>query len=415
MKFTEQIKSFFRNSKATKNVTVTDQELARWLGIHTEGRESLQEATYFACLKLLSETMGKIPYQLYQRTSEGVIRNYNDEVIRKLEVRPNPYMTPALFKSTIEVNRLHHGNGYVLQEINRRGRIENLWILPSENVKVLIDDAGILGRRNAIHYEYVDPQSGQLTAFPSDVILHFKNSHTLDGLIGMPVRDQLGALLDSGLESQRFMNSMFTNGLTAKATLQYTGDLNEESKRKLIEGLKRFANSRDNVGSIIPIPIGMELKPLNIKMTDAQFLELRKHTALQIASIFGVKPNHINDYQNSNYSNSEAQNLSFYTDALLYIVTQYEQEFTHKLLLDSQIDDGFYLELDCSVILRADTETQGKVLTGYVQNGIMTPNEARDKLKLPRIEHGNQAVMNGNYIPLSMVGTQYNTEHTPEE
>ena len=36
-----------------------------------------------------------------------------------------------------------------------------------------------------------------------------------------------------------------------------------------------------------------------------------------------------------------------------------------------------------------------------------TPNEARELLQLPAKEGGDQLVMNGNYIPITMVGEQY--------
>ena len=70
----------------------------------------------------------------------------------------------------------------------------------------------------------------------------------------------------------------------------------------------------------MPVPLGMKLTPLDIKLTDAQFFELRKHTALQIAGAFGVKPNQINDYSKSSYSNSEMQQLSFLTETMLFIL-----------------------------------------------------------------------------------------------
>ena len=62
----------------------------------------------------------------------------------------------------------------------------------------------------------------------------------------------------------------------------------------------------------------MKLTPLDIKLTDSQFFELKKYTALQIAAAFGVKPNQINNYDKSSYSNSEMQQLSFYVDTELF-------------------------------------------------------------------------------------------------
>lgn len=61
----------------------------------------------------------------------------------------------------------------------------------------------------------------------------------------------------------------------------------------------------------------MKLTPLDIKLSDSQFIELKEYSALQIAAAFGIKPNQINDYTKSSYSNSEMQQLSFLTDTML--------------------------------------------------------------------------------------------------
>ena len=56
-----------------------------------------------------------------------------------------------------------------------------------------------------------------------------------------------------------------------------------------------------------------------------KYLVSKKYNALQIAGAFGVKPNQINDYSKSSYSNSEMQQLSFYVDTELFIIKQYEE------------------------------------------------------------------------------------------
>ena len=68
-----------------------------------------------------------------------------------------------------------------------------------------------------------------------------------------------------------------------------------------------------NAGKVVAIPVGFTLQPLTYKLTDAQYYEMRKYTALQIAAAFGVKPNQINDYEKSSYANSETQQLAFFS------------------------------------------------------------------------------------------------------
>jgi HK97 family phage portal protein len=151
----------------------------------------------------------------------------------------------------------------------------------------------------------------------------------------------------------------------------------------------------------------MKLVPLDIKLTDSQFFELKKYTALQIAAAFGIKPNQINDYEKSSYASAEAQNLAFYVDTLLYILKQYEEEITYKILSNELIQQGYFFKFNVNVILRADIKTQMEALSKGVNNGIYTANEARSYLDLPAEEGGDVLMVNGNYIPITMIGQQY--------
>ncbi|MGI4199099.1 phage portal protein, partial [Klebsiella pneumoniae] len=151
----------------------------------------------------------------------------------------------------------------------------------------------------------------------------------------------------------------------------------------------------------------------DIKLTDSQFFELKKFSALQIAAAFGIKPNQINDYEKSSYASAEAQNLAFYVDTLLYVLKQYEEELTYKILSDKLIQDGYYFKFNVNVILRADMKTQMDSLATGVNNGIYTINNAREFLDLPMVDGGDFNIVNGNYIKLTDVGTQYGIEKEP--
>ena len=152
----------------------------------------------------------------------------------------------------------------------------------------------------------------------------------------------------------------------------------------------------------------MNLQPLNQSFTDAQFYELKKYSALQIAAAFGIKPNQINDYDHASYSNSEQQQLSFLVDTMQYRLKMYEEEINAKLLLPEQMKNGFYYKFNEKAILRTDSKTQMETLCNAVQNAIYKPNEARSYLDLDDADGGDILMCNGNYIPLTQVGSQYN-------
>lgn len=369
--------------------------------------DNLSEVTYYTCLKMLSESLGKISLDLLQDTNKGTQKIYDHDVYKLLKHRPNPYMTPSIFRAQIEFNRNHYGNAFVW--LNYQGaKLKNMWVLDNNAVRVLIDDVNLFGTENKLFYEYHNPKTGKRYLFSEREILHLKTSTTTsDGFLGMAVQDILASTMEGNKHSQAFLNNLNKKGMTAKAVLEYTGDLDKEKRKVLKESMEELATGAENAGGMIPIPLGMKLTPLDLKLTDSQYFELRKYSALQIAAAFGIKPNHINNYEKSSYANSEMQNLSFYVDTLLFILKQYEEEMNWKLLTQKERDDGYHFKFNVNSILRADIKTQAECLAKFVNNGIKTPNECREQLDIMTREDGDKLMVNGNYIPIEQVGRQY--------
>lgn len=407
-----------------ETASINDESFLEWLGIkrNNDDKKPTSDVTYFTCLKMMSETVAKMPWKAYKKTKQGVQEiEDSDEITRLLKERPNPYTTPTAFWNAVEMNRNHYGNAYVYiqRELKRKkygGEYKTiaLWVMESDRVTILVDDEGYFGNKGKIWYAYGDKYSGEQYVFAHEDVMHFKTSHSLDGITGLPVQTILKNTVEGVLESQRFLNSLYKNGLTAKATLEYTGELNEEAVEKLRRVFERYGNGSQNTGKMLPVPLGMKLTPLDVKLTDAQFIELKKYSALQIAAAFGIKPNQINDYEKSSYSNSEMQQLSFYVDTTLFVLKQYEEEVNYKLLSPKQKEEGRYYKLNEKALLRTDSKTQMDILATAIKNGIETINEARKKLDLAYKEGGDELIVNGTYLPITEVGAAYNTQSKKE-
>lgn len=415
MKLKERVKTAFNVLVNKSNAESEYQQLIDFLGLKGTKENALSEATYFACLKILSESIGKLPLKLLKHEeNNGVTTARRHPIYSTLYNRPNPYMTATSFWSTIEQNRNHYGNAYVF--IKGAAKKMSLWILPSNEVQIWYDDNKALSDVPDIYYMY--SHGGKLYQFSSEQILHFKTSNTFDGIKGIPVREQLKMTIEGNVKAQKMLNSMYKSGFTAKAVVQYTSDLSDKNLEKFKAKIEKFAGSDlddEEVKNIIPLPIGTSLTPLNIKLADNQFVDVKKYSALQIASAFGIKPNQIGDYEKSSYSSSEAQQMSFYVDTLLYIIKQYEEELNYKLLSEDEIADGYYFRFNVAVILRADSGKQIEMLCKAISNFLYTPNEARAFLDMEAKEGGDQLLGNGASIPVQLAGLQYTKSEGKEE
>ena len=396
---------------------LTLNQLLNFLGVHKAGdAAAMSEAVYFACCKVLSESVGKLPLKLQQFTPDRGIRVAREHsYYRMLNERPNRYMTASTFWSTMELCRNHYGNAYALIDA-RNPDHPQLWPIDPSTVQVWYDDAKQLRDVPDVYYR-VSTRDG-LLVLGSEEVLHFKSHNTLDGLVGVSVREQLASTITGNAKAQEYMNRLYENGMTAKAVLQYTGNLKDANVQALTKGMEAYAKGEmksKGIENIIPVPFGMTLTPLNLRLADSQFLENKQYTALQIASAFGVKPYQVGDYTKSSYASAEAQQLSFLVDTLLYIVKQYEEEIGYKLLSDTEEAAGFHAKFNTAVILRADQQTQINTLSAAVSSFLMTPNEARERLDLPSKPGGDQLLGNGASIPVQLAGTQYNNSAGKEE
>ena len=404
--------AFTRKSNSEQ---MTLNQLLDFLGVHNVQGDAMQEAVYYACNKVLSEAIGKLPLKVQQYTPDRGIRVAREhQYYRMLNERPNRYMSASVFWAFIELCRNHFGNGYALIDTSDPDHPQ-LWPLNPEYMRVYYDDARRLDKVVDVYYQY-STKDGNIV-FGSEEVLHFKSFNTLDGLVGISVREQLLSTIQGNVKAQALLNRMYDNGMTAKAVLNYTGSLNDDNVKTLIENVKEYIRDGDKnaAEALIPMPVGMSLTPLNLKLADSQFIEIKQYTALQIASAFGVKPYQVGDYTKSSYASAEAQQLSFLVDTLLYIVKHYEEEIGYKLLSDDEEKGGYHVKFNTAVLLRADLKTQIDALSTAVNSFLYTPNEAREFLDKPAVEGGDRLLGNGASIPVEITGAQYIQNDGKEE
>jgi HK97 family phage portal protein len=404
---------FFRRTleKRSAAIGLNDTSLLEYLGItpgevNVMGKNALKEATVFACMKILAESMSKLPLKIYQEDEDGINKAVRHPLYSILKLRPNSYMSMSDYQKCIETQRNTYGNAYVSIEVDQRtGRIIALWPVDAAKVKIWIDDVGLLGSNNRLWYE-IDVNGQKRKVLP-DEIMHFKSGVTLDGIVGISPLDYLRTTVENAASAGKFINNFYKQGLQTKGIVQYVGDLNEGAKQKFRDNFESMSSGLKNSHRISLMPVGYQFVPLSLSMHDAQFLENTELTIRQIATAFGIKMHQLNDLSRATFTNVAEQQKHFYVDTLQPILTMYEQEKTYKLFLQSELDDGYYVKYNVDAMLRADIQTRYNAYRTAIQGGFLKPNEARAKEELPPEDGGDRLLVNGNMMPIEMAGAQY--------
>jgi HK97 family phage portal protein len=396
----------FRKKSEKRSFTLEDESLLKALGIDIDGISSnkAKEATVFACLRILTDSVSKLPLKLYKETDEGIEKASKHYLYTKLKLRPNKNMSSSDFWKTVQFQLSYFGHSVVVIETLPNGKVANLHPLDMSKVKIWIDDKAIIGKESSIWYVYDDGKNG--IRFSSEEVLHFKGM-TNDGLTGMAIKDYLKINIENLQYGSDYINKTFKNGLSVKGILSFTGDLDNNGMIRMQEKFNKMATGMTNIGKILPVPPGYNFSTITSSMADAQFLELNKLSIQQIASAFGIKMHQINDLSGAKFNNVTSQNEEFYRDTLQSILTMYEQELTWKLLTEREIKSGHFFEFNVDSILRADLKTRYEAYGIGIDKGFLMPSEARQKENLSIAKGADRLIVNGTMQPLDQVGMAY--------
>lgn len=370
------------------------------------GAGTLTAATYYACMLIRCNALAKIPFKVYVSENGGAKTAAAHPLSELLKFRPNPLMTAHDFMWATEFQRLEYGNAFWAYEFSG-GKVTALYLFASRSVEILVDDAGILGRRGSVWYMYHDPRKGELL-YPSDRILHFKN-FAANGIKGTSVKQYMFNVITQEKYAQQVVNERYSKGLQDPIIVVYTGDLNDARKDSIKKKFAKLGGAQ-SAGQVIPIPSDFDVKQLETKLVNSQFFELNGLTTRHIANAFGVKSFQLNDMEKSTYSNIEQQNGAFYSDTLQNVLTAYEQEITYKLLTSDERQKGTYVKAYTDVLLRSDTRTRYAAYSEAIRGGFLQIAEVRQKEELPFIPGTDKLIFgNGAAVPVDQIGIQYSS------
>ena len=343
------------------------------------------DATYYTCLKLLSEAMAKMPCFLRGKDGGKVTKG---RIPYLVGLKPNDFQTAAEFLGYLEFCRNHYGNGYAVVVYRNDGEIDGLYPLNPLQVQVYVNNDKSF--KTKYFYQYTG-NAGSVSIAPENMI-HVKNWYRRyeNPVVGLPVKDVLYRTFEGVKQGQNVQNRLFKQGMNPNSCLKYTGDMNKEARKKALLDLKEVAGVIDN--RIFTVPMGWELTPLQLNLADSQFLEKRKYSSSQVAAAMGIPSQMLNDYAKVSYATATAQQLAFLQSTLSYIIEIYEQELTAKLLTEKEFLRGMSIKFNLSSLLRSDPVQQATMLRTYVDGSIYTVNEARAYAGLPPMNGGDVLV-----------------------
>ena len=311
-------------------------------------------------------------------------------VNRLLNIEPNPFQDVNSFRRNLIIDLLIDGNIFIYYD----GAYSSLYHLPAENVEIETDDKTYIKK-----YTY----QGQVDYSP-DEIIHIKENSFNSIYRGVPrlkpaYRTML--LLNS---MRNFQDNFFKNGAVPGLVLKSPNTLSEKIKERMLAAWRARYNPSTGGRRPLILDGGLEVDNLtDVNFKDLDFQEAISSNEKIILQAIGVPPLLLDSGNNANI---RPNHRLYYLETVLPIVRKINFAFERFF--------GFDLEEDISGVpaLQPELKDQAAYYSTLVNTGIMTPNEAREAMRMEPLE-GHDDLR----VPANIAGSAANPSEggRPEE
>lgn len=358
---------------------------------------AMQLATVWSCVRLTAQAVSCLPLSIYEKrgNDDRVKVDTDDNLVEVLCDSPNEDQTPLEFWETMVAWMMTTGNGYA-EKVEIGTRLSALQPLPSTHCEPIRD------AENVLKYTFND--RGKTEVLPRDKVFHLKG-FGFGGDVGLsPIRFGSQAF-GSAIAIDESAGKLFGKGLQASGVLSSDKVLDGKQREDLGKIMEKFVGS-SNAGKLMILEAGLKYDRLSLSPVDAQMLENKRFSVEEICRWFGVPPiiiGHAAQGQTMWGSGVEQILLAWLTLGIDPLCDRIEARIKKQLIRPTG-NRRRYAEFNREALLQMDSAAKAAFLSMMTQNGLMTRNEGRAKLNLPRVEGGDELTAQTNLAPLKALG-----------
>jgi HK97 family phage portal protein len=352
---------------------------------------AMQVSAVWACVRLLSETVSSLPFNVYRKTANGKQLAPDFYFAQLMNRKPNRYQTRQEFMETMMLNLTLHGNAYALVEkIN--GKVRSMLPLMSAQVEVrLLQDGSIV-------YEYT--RDNNVMFYSEESIWHVKLYG--NGIIGKSPLAFGRNMVGIAQAAEQTTTRVYKNGGKRSGVLTLDKLLTPSQRDHVRQNFSSLTTSNDD--RLLVLEMGMQFEPISMSPQDIELLASRKFQLEEICRWFGVPSILVNDTSGSTAWGSGIEQLvqGFYKLNLRPYLERFESSIQANLFSDAEANQ-YEVEFDFEGLLRSDLKSR---LEGYrtaISGSILTPNEVRRIEGWASMEGGDDLLSQVNMATLQSI------------
>jgi len=353
-------------------------------GVIVNGHTALTCSPVWQAVDVITADISRMPFLTYRTTADGRGKERaTDHPTYKILRRSIGEMTANLWLSRILGHALLYGNGYS-RVIWRGSRVVGMEWLHVDSVQRWRD-----GREDYYLVRYPMHRGGGVVRVALEDMFHLVGL-TVDDLGGLSLVDYARNAIGRQMSAEHYADDFLANDATPSGFFTHPGEMSEQAQQRF---LNRFTQSHQGVGNRWKVGIleeDMKWQSAGITPQDAMLVDQLKLGVSDVARFFNLPPHKLGDASRAAYNTLESEEKAYQSGSLGKWTSRLEFEATDKLLLDSEVDAGYFCEFLQDSHNKADTASRYQAYSIAIQWGIMSRNEVRAKENLNPYEGGDE-------------------------
>lgn len=332
-----------------------------------------------------ARNLAQLPIRVLREKAENDFEKITDNDLAKLLRRPTNQGTPFKFMYALVSDlSIYDRTLWMKVHDERLGRIR-LVRVPPAHFYVEGDQWEATGVR--VFW------AGEELSFKMDEVLYIDGYTPERNYGGVPPMETLRNVINEELSASTYRGSMWKNG----ARLEHVLTRPLEAKRMSPDAKDRFWqrwNSR-YTGTINAARTAMLEEGMGIVKVDAynareaQYIEGRKFNVEEVARLFYIPPTALGIMEGATYSNMTAAQRQLYRETFGPDIEFLQQELMWQLGPED-VSDKLSVSFDLGSKIEASMEEMAPALQTLTGGPVLTPNEGRARLKLPKTTDGDE-------------------------
>lgn len=345
-------------------------------GVSVTHDTALSLPAVYRCWSLNSDTVATTPIDVIHRTANN---RRQPATLPPWLAQPNDDMDLCEFLGQAQASLEADGNAMAIKAVTRNGQLAALYPLNPLMVDVERD------ADKRIVYD-VRQDDGTAIRLQANEVWHVKAFTMPGALRGLSPIGALRQTIGLGMAAQQFGAQFFGTGANLSGVIEIPGpDPGEDGANRLQKAFTRKHGGLSKSHALGVLFGGAKWVPLSVKPEEAQFLETRRYTDVQIANAYGVPPEYVTDIEGA-----KGFVTGLYARQYMWLLTGINPRFTRiENKLTALLPGNLYAKFNRNAFLAMDPSERKDFYGAGLRDRWLVPNEVREKEDMDPLPGGD--------------------------